>query len=120
MFSISSSSPAVVRLAVPLNAMCSRKCAVPLFAAVSYRDPASIQTPTVAVSAFGVVSVATRMPLASVVTCALFVLFWDRDVYVWLVYRLCITIQRGEGLFSMARRSGRLDRSGRRVASARG
>jgi hypothetical protein len=30
--------------------MCSRKWAAPLFCAVSYRLPASIQTPTVAVS----------------------------------------------------------------------
>ena len=35
---------------VPLNAMCSKKWAAPLFSFVSYRLPASIQTPTVAVS----------------------------------------------------------------------
>ena len=70
MFSISSSSPAVVLVLVPLNAMCSRKCAVPLLAAVSYLLPASIHTPTVAVWACGVASVATRMPLGRVVTCA--------------------------------------------------
>ena len=54
---------------VPLNAMCSRKCAAPLLSGVSYLLPASIQTPTVAVSANGVVSEATRMPLGRVVTC---------------------------------------------------
>ena len=54
---------------VPLKAMCSRKCAAPLLSAVSYLLPASIQTPTVAVSAKGVVSEATRIPLGSVVTC---------------------------------------------------
>ena len=54
---------------VPLNAMCSKKCAAPLFCAVSYLLPASIQTPTVAVSAKGVVSEATRIPLGRVVTC---------------------------------------------------
>eukprot|EP00976_Prorocentrum_cordatum_P013556 270500-Prorocentrum_minimum.AAC.2 len=50
--------------------MCSKKCAVPLFSEVSKRLPASIHTPTVAVVAKGVVSVATRSPLGSVVTCA--------------------------------------------------
>ena len=54
---------------VPLNDMCSRKCAAPLLSGVSYLLPASIQTPTVAVSANGVVSEATRMPLGRVVTC---------------------------------------------------
>ena len=54
---------------VPLNAMCSRKCAAPLLSGVSYLLPASIHTPTVAVSANGVVSEATRMPLGRVVTC---------------------------------------------------
>jgi hypothetical protein len=39
-------------------------------AAVSYLLPASIHTPTVAVWACGVASVATRMPLGRVVTCA--------------------------------------------------
>ena len=34
---------------VPLKAMCSRKWAVPLVRSVSAREPASIQTPTVAV-----------------------------------------------------------------------
>ncbi len=68
MFSISSSNPAAVRDLVPLNAMCSRKCAVPFVCASSYLEPASIHTPTVAVSAPGTVSVATRSPFASVVT----------------------------------------------------
>ena len=58
-----------VRTFVPLKAMCSRKCAAPLLAAVSKRLPASIHTPTTAVSAKGVVSDATRSPLGSVVTC---------------------------------------------------
>ena len=70
MFSISSSKPAVVRVLVPLKAMCSRKCAVPLLAAVSYLLPASIHTPMVAVCAWGLASVATRMPFGRVVTCA--------------------------------------------------
>lgn len=47
--------------------MCSRKCAAPLVDSDSYRDPASIQTPTAAVWACGVVSVATRRPLGRVV-----------------------------------------------------
>ena len=59
-----------MRTVVPLKAMCSRKWAVPLLAAFSYRLPASIQTPTVAVSAKGVVSDATLSPLDRVVTCS--------------------------------------------------
>ena len=42
--------------------MCSRKCAAPLLWGVSYRDPASIHTPTVAVFEPGIVSDATRRP----------------------------------------------------------
>jgi hypothetical protein len=60
--------PAPITL-VPLNRMCSRKCAVPLFASVSNRLPELIQIPTVAVSACGLASVATRKPLSSVVIC---------------------------------------------------
>ena len=45
---------------MPLKAMCSRKCAAPLLCIVSYREPASIHTPTVAVDEPGMVSVATR------------------------------------------------------------
>ena len=70
MSSISCSKEAAVRFAVPLNAMCSRKCAVPFVSLDSYRDPASIQTPTVAVSLYGVASVATRKPDGKVVTYA--------------------------------------------------
>ena len=44
------SRPVLVRFLVPLKFMCSRKCATPLLAAVSYRLPASMYTPTVAVS----------------------------------------------------------------------
>ena len=68
MFSSPSSSCLSVRFCVPLNAMCSRKCAVPLLASVSNRDPASIHTPTVATGHTLFVSVATRIPFASVVT----------------------------------------------------
>jgi hypothetical protein len=50
MFSTSVSSWSCVRFDVPLKAMCSRKCATPLFSSVSYREPVSIHTPTVAVS----------------------------------------------------------------------
>lgn len=50
-----------------MKAMCSRKCAVPLLAAFSKRLPASTYRPTVAV-ACGVVQLATRRPLASVLT----------------------------------------------------
>jgi hypothetical protein len=57
------------RALVPLNRMCSRKCATPLLASVSKRLPELIHTPTVVVSANGMVSVATRSPLGRVVTC---------------------------------------------------
>jgi hypothetical protein len=50
-----------------LNAMCSKKWAVPLDLSVSNREPASIHTPTVAVSRL-LSSVATRKPFLSVVT----------------------------------------------------
>ena len=50
--------------AFTLKAMCSRKCATPLFSAVSYLEPVSIHSPTVAVGE-PVSSVATRMPLSS-------------------------------------------------------
>lgn len=42
---------------------------MPLLTAFSYLLPASIQTPTVAVSVNGLVSDATRSPLGSVVIC---------------------------------------------------
>lgn len=53
---------------VPLNSMCSRKCAVPLFSSVSNLLPELIHMPTVAVSAYGTVSVATRNPFGNVET----------------------------------------------------
>lgn len=49
--------------------MCSRKWATPLLASVSKRLPELIHMPTVVVSANGMASVATRMPLGRVVTC---------------------------------------------------
>ena len=51
---------------MPLNAMCSRKGAVPLVASVSARDPESIQTPTVGVCTCGCDSVAIARPLGGV------------------------------------------------------
>ena len=48
--------------------MCSRKCAAPLSEASSNLLPASIQTPTAAVSALAVALVATLKPFSSVVT----------------------------------------------------
>lgn len=44
---------------------------MPFVSLDSYRDPASIQTPMVAVSLYGVASVATRKPDGKVVTCVL-------------------------------------------------
>ena len=69
MSSMATSNCRCVRRCVPLNAMCSKKCAAPLLEAASYRDPASIQTPSVTVShSAGTLSVATRRPFFSVVT----------------------------------------------------
>jgi len=50
MFSNSTSSSYCDWRAVPLKVRCSRKCATPDVPAVSYREPASMKTPTVAVS----------------------------------------------------------------------
>ena len=47
--------------------MCSKKWAVPLLYLFSNLDPASIQTPTVAVLKFGFDSVAIVKPLSSLV-----------------------------------------------------
>lgn len=52
---------------MPLKVRCSRKCAVPLEASSSYLDPASIKTPTVAVSPWPP-SDATRTPFFKVET----------------------------------------------------
>ena len=69
MSSMATSNCLCVRLCVPLNAICSRKCAAPLFEAASYLLPASIQTPNVTVShSAGTLSVATLKPFFSVVT----------------------------------------------------
>ena len=69
MSSMATSSWRCVRRCVPLNAMCSRKCAAPLFDAASYLLPASIHTPSVTVShSAGTLSVATLRPFLRVVT----------------------------------------------------
>ena len=69
MSSMATSSCRCVRLCVPLKAMCSRKCAAPLFEAASYLLPASIQTPSVTVShSAGTRSVATLRPFLRVET----------------------------------------------------
>jgi hypothetical protein len=67
-----------------LNAMCSRKCAVPFVAFDSYRDPASIQTPIVAVSLYGAASVATLNPDANVVTCYYYYYY----IYIYIAFAL--------------------------------
>jgi len=51
------------RFAVPLNAMCSRKCAMPFWSSVSCRPPASTQMPIEADCSPGIRSVAMRKPL---------------------------------------------------------
>ncbi|KAJ0545227.1 hypothetical protein HanRHA438_Chr08g0332991 [Helianthus annuus] len=67
-FSISSSKSLTDLFSVPLNIICSKKCATPFVSSVSNLDPASIQTPTVAVCDARFDSVATRRPLGRVVT----------------------------------------------------
>src|SRR5437016_3707515 len=59
-----------LRRAVPLNAMCSKKCAAPLTAGASCRVPTSTQMPSEAVSTVSTRSVTIRIPFAS---CANFV-----------------------------------------------
>ena len=66
---------------VPLNRMCSRKCATPLLASFSNLLPELIHMPTVVVSAKGIVSEATRRPLGSVVTCSMYTA-WGSQVGV--------------------------------------
>ena len=69
MSSMATSNWRCVRRCVPLNAICSKKCAAPLLDAASYLLPASIQTPSVTVShSAGTRSVATLKPFFSVVT----------------------------------------------------
>lgn len=73
-----------------LKAMCSRKCATPLVFSVSYRLPASIQIPTVAVGA-PVSSEATRTAFDRVVTRVSGTLSndWENVVRVrWVSWRL--------------------------------
>lgn len=55
-----------------LNVMCSRKCAVPLVSALSYRLPASMKTPTVAVSPWPPCTYTTKhgsVDLQTITTC---------------------------------------------------
>ena len=56
-----------LRLAVPLNSMCSMKCEMPFCSGDSVREPALIHTPTETDRTCGIASVITRTPLASVV-----------------------------------------------------
>ena len=57
-----------LRRAVPLKAMCSRKCDRPCSASISSRAPAATHTPSETVSSCGMVCETTRRPLASLVT----------------------------------------------------
>jgi hypothetical protein len=50
------------RLVVPLNNMCSTKCADPLSSSDSCRDPRVSHTPTVTDRTCGIVSVTSRRP----------------------------------------------------------
>src|SRR5215218_4023085 len=54
-----------LRLPVPLNNRCSRKCEEPATASVSSREPTLTQMPTVADNTPGIVSVSTRRPPGS-------------------------------------------------------
>ncbi len=57
-----------LRRRVPLNAMCSSRCATPLCSAGSLRVPTPAQTPSDVVSTESIRSVATRNPFGRVVT----------------------------------------------------
>ena len=62
--SISSAMASALRRLVPLNAMCSRKCATPLISAGSCRVPTSTQMPSETVSTVSIRSVAICNPFA--------------------------------------------------------
>ncbi len=51
---------------VPLNSMCSTKCATPLSASDSWREPRVSHTPTVTERTWGIASVTSRKPDGSV------------------------------------------------------
>jgi len=53
-----------LRRGVPLNSMCSMKCATPLSAGVSAREPTGTQIPTVADRSQGTCSVTMATPLS--------------------------------------------------------
>src|SRR5690349_18957088 len=55
------------RLVVPLKSMCSIKCEIPFCSWFSRRDPVPIHMPTETDRTWGMASVITRTPLASVV-----------------------------------------------------
>src|SRR5882757_4284869 len=63
------------RVRVPLNAMCSSICAMPLSSADSWRVPQATQMPSAADSTSGIASTATRRPLGRVVTLTLLMAF---------------------------------------------
>jgi hypothetical protein len=54
------------RVVVPLNSMCSTKCATPLSASLSCRDPRVSQTPTLTDRTCGMLSVTSLSPDRSV------------------------------------------------------
>src|SRR4029079_67458 len=62
------------RVLVPLKAMCSSMCAMPLSSADSWRVPQATQMPSAADSTSGIASTATRRPLGRVVTLTLLIL----------------------------------------------
>jgi hypothetical protein len=53
-----------LRVSVPLNSMCSTKCAMPLRSSLSWREPRVSQTPIVTDRTCGMVSVMSRRPLS--------------------------------------------------------
>src|SRR5207237_504871 len=64
--SISSAMARALRRSVPLNAICSRKCATPLISGASCRVPTSTQRPIETVSTVSIRSVTMRSPFDSV------------------------------------------------------
>src|SRR5690349_10825860 len=64
MESIACAMSSADRVAVPLKSMCSTKCAMPLCAGVSWRDPRISQTPMLTHRTCGIDSVMRRRPLS--------------------------------------------------------
>ena len=77
--SISSAICKALLFSVPLNAICSRKWAIPFSIFFSFRLPAFIQIPTDTLSIEGISSVTTLIPFLSL---SIFIVTLNLSVYV--------------------------------------